>query len=76
MARVPAVDTRWIAVAEAARIIGMSRGYVRLLVDTGQLRGKRTVFGIRLIDRTSVERFAQERARRRAERTIPAPAAP
>ncbi len=65
MARLPAVDKRWIAVGEAANVIGVSRGYVRFLVDTGQLRGKRTTFGIRLIDGMSVKHFARQRLRRR-----------
>jgi excisionase family DNA binding protein len=65
MARVPAVNKQWIAVGEAANVIGVSRGYVRLLVDTGQLRARRTTFGIRLIDRMSVKNFARKRLRRR-----------
>jgi excisionase family DNA binding protein len=65
MGRLPAVDNRWVAVGEAADMIGVSRGYVRLLVDTGQIRARRTTFGIRLIDRMSVRKFARDRLRRR-----------
>jgi excisionase family DNA binding protein len=65
MTRLPTVDKRWVVVGEAADMIGVSRGYVRLLVDTGQIRARRTTFGIRLIDRMSVRKFARERLRRR-----------
>ncbi len=71
MVRALALDTRWFTVRGAARVIGVSRSYVRLLVDTGQLRARRTTFGIRLIDRASVEKFAEARALRRAEKAVP-----
>ena len=55
---------RWVLPSEAARLIGVSSGYVRALVDAGRLPAKRGPIGIRLIERTAVERFAQERAKR------------
>jgi excisionase family DNA binding protein len=66
MARRPPADSQWVTVGAAARLIGVHHSYVRILVDTGRLRAKRTSFGIRLIDRVAVERFARERARRLA----------
>ena len=38
MTKAVRIDTRWIPVGEAARIIGVGPGYVRILVDTGRLR--------------------------------------
>ncbi len=54
-------ETRWVLSSQAARMIGVSPGYIRVLVDTGRLRARRGPLGIRLIDRTAVEQFAQER---------------
>ncbi len=71
MARRPTIDRRWVTVGAAARAIGVHHSYVRMLVDTGRLRAKRTSFGIRLIDWAAVERFARERACRQAVRTTP-----
>ena len=59
-------NERRIPVAVAARIIGVSPSYVRYLVDARRLPAKRTTFGIRLLDREAVERFADERAQRQA----------
>lgn len=73
MAREPA---RWAPVGEAARIIGVSRSYVRALVDLRRLPAKRVTFGIRLIDKEAVDKFAQERAQRQAGRTQPEVVAP
>src|SRR5713101_3055912 len=66
MVRRPSSESAWVTVGAAARAIGVHHSYVRMLVDTGRLRAKRTSFGIRLIDRAAVERFARERARRLA----------
>ncbi len=71
MARKPTTDSRWVTVGAAARAIGVHHSYVRMLVDTGKLRAKRTSFGIRLIDKAAVDSFARERARRQAVRTMP-----
>ena len=69
-------EARHISVAEAARIIGVTRGYVRMLADMGRLHAKRGTFGIRLFDRAAVKRFAQERARQRAQKNFRQPFRP
>lgn len=51
---------------EAGRILGCGPDYARRLFDSGKLTGERGSLGIRLIDRTSVERFKKERDRERA----------
>ncbi len=66
-------EARHISVAEAARIIGVTRGYVRMLADMGKLRATRGTFGIRLFDRAAVKRFARERTRQRAQRNFRQP---
>jgi excisionase family DNA binding protein len=66
MGRRSAADSQWVTVGAAARLIGVHHSYVRILVDTRKLRAQRTSFGIRLIDRVAVERFARQRARRQA----------
>lgn len=53
----PRTDARRISVTEAARIIGVTRGYVRMLADMGRLRAKRGTFGIRLFDSAAVKRW-------------------
>lgn len=54
--------------SEAARIIGCSTSYVRILTDTGQLPAERGAMGIRLLDRKAVEDFAKRRRRKLAAR--------
>ncbi len=76
MARSDPAGARWISVAAAARIIGVSRGYVRYLVDARRLSAKRVTFGIRLVEKCAAERFAQERAQRQAARAPRAAVAP
>ncbi len=68
--------TRWISVAEAARIIGVIPGYVRMLVDSRRLRAKRGAVRVRLVDRASAQRFARARARRRAQKNFRQPFRP
>lgn len=69
MFRPTRASERWISVAVAARIIGVSPSYVRYLTDARRLSARRTTFGIRLLDREAVERFADERAQRQAEQS-------
>ena len=52
--------------SEAARILGVSAGTVRWLVDTGKLPADRSSTGVRVLDRATVEHLAAERAARRA----------
>ncbi|HLY23522.1 MAG TPA: helix-turn-helix domain-containing protein [bacterium] len=65
MTKALAPQSRWILPSEAARIIGVSPGYVRSLVDAGRLKAKRGPLGVRLIDRSAVVAFAQERPQKR-----------
>lgn len=51
-------EVRWILPSEAGRILGVSAGYVRQLVDTHRLSGRRGPLGIRFIDREAVVEFA------------------
>ena len=55
-----------ITVSEAARILGLSADRVRQLERTGALPSIRTASGMRLFDRTVVERVAGERQERRS----------
>jgi excisionase family DNA binding protein len=52
-----------ISTGHAARIIGVSRTYVRRLAADGRLLAYSTELG-RLLDREAVERFAREREAR------------
>ncbi len=47
--------------SEAARVLGVSAAYVRLLTDRGDLPAARTPTGVRLLDRAAVEKLARER---------------
>jgi DNA-binding transcriptional MerR regulator len=51
-----------IMTAEAARIVKISEDRIRQLSDAGILVTERTASGVRLFDRSEVERFAAERA--------------
>jgi len=66
-------NARWVTVTVAARMIGVSPSYVRYLVDARRLPAKRVTFGIRLVQRCAVERFALERAERQI---VPVPGDP
>ncbi len=68
--------TQWISIAEAARILGLSRGYVRMLADMRRLRAKRGMVRVRRLDRRAVQRFAQQRARQRARKNFRQPFRP
>lgn len=54
---------------QAARILGTSATWVRILVDTGRLPAERGTMGIRLIDRIAVEEFAERRRARKPSTT-------
>lgn len=56
----------YIAIGEAAHLLGLSVQRVRALVDSGRLPGERTVYGMRLVNAEAVDRMAQERKRDRA----------
>jgi DNA-binding transcriptional MerR regulator len=49
---------------DVAKILGWTPDYVRVLERTGQLHAVKTASGVRLFDRTDIERFARERANR------------
>lgn len=57
-----------ITIGGAQRILdGVSSTYVRALADRGRLGPvRRTSHGVRLLERVAVERFASERAARKA----------
>ncbi|HEV2356376.1 MAG TPA: helix-turn-helix domain-containing protein [bacterium] len=56
--------------SEAARILGVSATYVRVLADRGDLPATRTEGGVRLLDRAAVEKLARDRGDRNAERQV------
>lgn len=56
-----------ITTTTAAKILKTSEGTVRAMKRRGELPATRTETGIRLFDRTDVERVAHDRAMRRAE---------
>ncbi len=60
------MDTTLLLVGEAARILNLSAGGVRWLVDTGRLRAIRTGGGrgLRLVRADDVARLARERQAR------------
>ena len=66
-----------LTVGEAARVLKMSSGGVRWLVDTGRLKAVRTGGGLRLLRAGDVARFARERRgqanRRRADLGVQVP---
>ncbi|HEY8292352.1 MAG TPA: excisionase family DNA-binding protein [Thermomicrobiales bacterium] len=49
-------DQRWLSTSEAASQLHVSREWVRLLIQRGELRAERTGIGF-LIDPQSVERY-------------------
>jgi DNA-binding transcriptional MerR regulator len=59
-------DAEWLAVADAARIIGVTPAMVRVYANAGQLPFQRTPGGMRLFSRLDVEKFSRERQERRA----------
>jgi excisionase family DNA binding protein len=61
-------DVELVPVGLAARILGVSEHYTRVLVDEGRIAGIRDASGRRLIKRADLERFAEERAALRASR--------
>lgn len=69
-------DPRWISVTEAARMIGVTPGYVRTLVDSRRLQAKRRVLRVRLLYREAVQRFARRRALQHTERDFRQPFRP
>ena len=52
----------WGSVAVAARVIGCTPAWARILADRGTLRSRRTPLG-RLVDLRDAKRFRQERER-------------
>ena len=63
-----------ILTGESARILEVSERVVRRYADEGRLRTIRTSRGIRVYERSDVERLARDRAeRRRAQRLGPRP---
>ena len=60
--------TRLMTVGSAARALGVSPGYVRILVDTGRLKAQRTVGGIRLVSPEEVRRFRTSQSRKATHR--------
>lgn len=63
-----------LLVSQVARELGVSADHVRYLERCGVLRAERIggVGGVRVFRRRDVEKLAEERAQRRAERTPPA----
>lgn len=51
---------------DAAKVIGVSADTIRWYESRGLLRARRTISGVRLFNREDVERFARERAAKRA----------
>ncbi len=70
------MHTRLLTTGEAARILNLSVGGVRWLIDTGRLKAVRTAGGLRLLQADDVTRLAQERQAqptRRAKASMPLP---
>ncbi len=59
---------KYLLTAEAARVIGITPNGVRVMERRGELPAERTESGVRLFDRTVVQRVARERERERRER--------
>ena len=57
----------WLSPSGAARALGLSATYVRLLAERGELRAERTVLGL-LFDPASVERYRTAREQRLVQR--------
>jgi excisionase family DNA binding protein len=60
----PSTTEELLTVGDAAVILGLSVGMVRVLHAKGRLDAIRTPRGYRLFRRSDVERLARERARR------------
>ncbi len=59
---------RDVLIGETAQRLNVSTSYARYLVDTRRIRARRTTGGVRLVDARSLEKFAAEREKARAER--------
>jgi DNA-binding transcriptional MerR regulator len=59
------VNDELMAVADAARVIGVTPAMIRIYANTGKIPFQRTAGGMRLFARGDVERFSRERQERR-----------
>ena len=57
----PTSSSHWITPSQAARLLGVSAQWVRVLADQGTIRSERTPLG-RLLDVQSVDDLARTRA--------------
>jgi excisionase family DNA binding protein len=57
-------DSATLTTGSVARMLGVSEATVRLMVERGDLPATRTATGVRLFDRSVVERIARERLAR------------
>ena len=56
---------KYMLTAEAARMVGVTPNGLRAMERRGELRAERTGDGVRLFDRTIVQRIARARAQHR-----------